>query len=181
MVSEGTCYGRTDLAPDPLALRQWWHDVSEALPKHTIIVSSPLQRCLLASRGLSAHGFSTPLIDERIAEFDFGFWEGKAWSHIDGQELRSWREQRLIYQVPGGESVNDLGNRTVSALTHWQSQAKADSSRPLALVTHAGVMQVLQAHVNDGDFRHWATRMKNTPAGAKPAAPLPYGAILKLA
>jgi alpha-ribazole phosphatase len=150
MVSEGTCYGRTDLAPDPLAMRQLLHKAKHFLPENTVLVSSPLQRCYQAAHGMQVQGLTLAATDERLAEFDFGHWEGLAWNRIDEQQLRQWHEQRVSYQVPGGESVEMLGMRACQALMHWHSTLAAG---PIAFVTHAGVMQVLLAHCQLGDFR----------------------------
>ncbi len=150
MVSEGICYGQTDLAPDPLALEQLLHKIQREVPLHTKLVSSPLQRCLLASERLPALGFQAPQVDPRIAEFHFGEWEGRAWSQIQAHEREQWAKERISYQVPGGESVEQLGRRACAALVHW-SQTHSDT--PLGFVTHAGVIQVLLAHIREGDFR----------------------------
>jgi alpha-ribazole phosphatase len=150
MVSEGICYGQTDLAPDPLALTHLLHKIQREVPADTKFVSSPLQRCLLTAQALPRLGFSQAQIDQRIAEFHFGLWEGRAWAHIDPQEREQWAKERITYQVPGGESVEQLGLRACEALAHWSASSTDDN---LAFLTHAGVIQVLLAHIREGNFR----------------------------
>ncbi len=150
MVSEGICYGQTDLAPDPLALEQLLHKIHREVPSNTKFVSSPLQRCLLPALRLPTLGFAPAQIDKRIAEFHFGDWEGRAWSQIHPHEREQWAKERITYQVPGGESVEQLGLRACEALAHW---AESNIEQNLAFVTHAGVIQVLLAHIREGDFR----------------------------
>jgi alpha-ribazole phosphatase len=165
MVSEGICYGQTDLAPDPLALEQLLHKIQREIPSKATIVSSPLQRCLLPAQRLPSMGFAQAQIDKRIAEFHFGHWEGRAWSHIHPQEREQWAKDRITYQVPGGESVEQLGLRACEALAHW---SETSTEQHLAFVTHAGVIQVLLAHIREGDFR----QMRN--------GKIEYGSITRL-
>lgn len=145
------CYGATDLdlADD--------FDVSAAsilseLPSIGEIVSSPLRRCrLLAAR--IARARNAPMrVDERIAEMNFGAWEGQRWDAIPRAELDAWAADFLNARPHGGESVASLRDRVQDALRDTPS----DDPPPL-WVTHAGVVRAVCAV--GGLAEGWETRL----------------------
>ncbi len=138
-VAEGTCYGRTDLDlpadfPDHAAA------AIAALPPVSRIVSSPLSRCLrLAEAVASARGLDLS-VDPRLAEMDFGAWEGLPWSAIPRDEVDAWAADFHGARPHGGESVADLAARVRAAL------AGTTPRRPPVLwVAHSGVARAAAA------------------------------------
>ncbi|MEO0548311.1 MAG: alpha-ribazole phosphatase [Pseudomonadota bacterium] len=135
-VAEGICYGQTDL---PLA-DHYESEVQvalEALPDFNAIITSPLTRCKTLAEFI---GLQTGLAvnpDTRLMEMDFGTWEGVAWDDIPRSEIDAWAEDFLHARPHGGESVAMLRDRSVKALTNWQTRYE----RPL-IVTHSGVIKV---------------------------------------
>ncbi len=134
-VAAETCYGRLDVPADPAAacaaaLRA---DLPPGLP----LWSSPLQRC----RELAAALHPAPAFDERLREMDFGAWEGRRWADIPRAELDAWAADIAGYAPPGGESPARLQQR-VLAFVATLTVAEA------VLVTHAGVIRSLYAHVH---------------------------------
>jgi alpha-ribazole phosphatase len=137
--AEGMCYGRSDL---PLAAgfdKETARLVRE-LPPFTHILSSPLSRCLLLAQAL-AKARACPLrIDPRLAEMDFGRWEGMRWDAIARSELDAWAADLTGARPHGGETVAELAARVRAALTDALS-----GPQPVLVVCHAGVIKAALA------------------------------------
>jgi len=144
LVEPGICYGRLDVAgehPEVAAAR-----LLRELPAGLRVYSSPLRRC----RELAEHLQPQPIIDARLAEMDFGDWEGRAWDDIPRAELDAWAADVAGYAPPGGESPRQLQRRALAFVTGLQEQEAV-------LVTHAGVIRVLMAHWRDLPPEVWST------------------------
>lgn len=146
-VADGTCYGRTDVAPqaDHLretvdALRARWRGAGRAAPAG--VFSSPLQRCALVANALAGDAWPQPRFDPRIAELDFGRWEGRPWAQLPREELDAWRADITGVAPPGGESLAALARRA-SAFVSDALPATADPDAEFVVVTHVGVIQTL--------------------------------------
>lgn len=134
-VAPDVCYGATDVPAEPAApfAAALYADLPPDLP----LWSSPLQRC----RALAAALHPAPIFDERLREMDFGAWENRRWADIPRAELDAWAADVDGYVPPGGESARQLQRR---ALDFVASLSVAEA----VLVTHAGVIRSLVAHVN---------------------------------
>ena len=137
LVAPGVCYGRTDLAADAAQTLATAQEFAQVLPRGSTVVSSPLRRCAALARELLAlrDDFSLSF-DERIAEFDFGAWEGMRWDEIPRQELDAWRDDFADYAPGGGESVRTFMQRVRAA---YDSRG-----RQTVWITHAGVMRAAE-------------------------------------
>jgi len=142
LVAAGICYGRLDIpaenaTAEAARLRSW---LLSGLP----VWSSPLLRC----RVLADELHPQPRIDERLAEMDFGAWEGRPWDTIPRAELDAWAADVGGYAPPGGESPRELQRRALDFV--------AGLNVPEAIiVTHAGVIRVLLAHWRDLSPAEW--------------------------
>lgn len=149
---EGLCYGRTDLAlgPDFAAAAE---AVLAGLPAVATIRSSPLSRCRrLAERVATARGL--PLeIDPRLAEFDFGAWEGRPWADLPRAELDAWAADFHNARPHGGETVAELAARVRAAL----DDATPGATPGALWVSHAGVARAAAALT--GRAEGWATQL----------------------
>lgn len=132
-VAPGICYGRLDLAAvDAEAAAR---ALRAALPPGLPLWSSPLRRC----RELAVCLHPQPRFDERLAEMDFGAWEGQSWDAIPRAELDAWAADVAGYAPPGGESPLALQRRALAFV--------AGLAVPEAVVvTHAGVIRTLVAY-----------------------------------
>jgi alpha-ribazole phosphatase len=138
---EATCYGATDVRvssrdAEAIAIR-----VSATIPDGTRIVTSPLVRCdALARKIFERVAGSSLQQDARLAEMDFGRWEGLAWCDIERDQLDAWAADPMHYNGHGGESVAQLQTRVRAAfLEHTQSAGEL----PSLLVTHNGPIRCL--------------------------------------
>lgn len=139
-VAPGTCYGQLDvpaLAPDTLAVARAFdeHTAAQAL---TQVVSSPLVRCTaLAQAWCDLKPGRIWQVDARLAELDFGAWEGRAWAAIEPGAISAWADN-FTDARPGasGESVREFMARVGAALHDWHHRGQ-----DTLWVTHAGVMR----------------------------------------
>ncbi|MEM7741360.1 MAG: alpha-ribazole phosphatase [Pseudomonadota bacterium] len=142
LVAEGTCYGRTDLDVAS-SFEQEASAVSLALPSFVRIVTSPLQRCRKLAAFLNRSKNLPLTIEPRLAEMDFGRWEGVLWSEIPRGELDRWAADFLHACPHDGESVATLRLRTQQALREVNTVGEHT-----LVVTHSGV---IRAALSTGD------------------------------
>ena len=135
MVAPGICYGRLDLAADPQDTARAAAALADALPPACRVSTSPLRRCLElagALERLRPDLIATP--DPRLAEMDFGTWEGRAWADLGAETLDAWTADFAGHAPGGGETVTAFMARVRSALA---DTAAGDT----AWLTHAGVIR----------------------------------------
>jgi alpha-ribazole phosphatase len=141
VVDEGVCYGATDLQADPQETLQAAAALAAVLPEGIAVLSSPLQRCVQLAQALGLP-YRT---DARLAEMDFGCWEGTRWTDIGQDDYRRWTEDFAGYRFGGKESVSQLMAR-VGAAFEEARQAGDD----VLWVTHAGVIRAARLFSQGG-------------------------------
>lgn len=132
--AEGRCIGRTDLGVDRRKSKRLAHRIrAQARRRATprLVLTSPLRRSADVGRWLEAWGW-THRIDPRLAELDFGDWDGRTWSEIAPDELEAWTSSFAAYRPGGGESVGML----IERCRNFVAEQAPESS--LCVVTHAG-------------------------------------------
>jgi len=75
-------------------------------------------------------------VDKRLAEMDFGEWEGIPWVDIPRLQLDEWAEDFMYARPHGGENVATLLARTNAAIDDYRRLGKST-----IIVTHAGVIR----------------------------------------
>ena len=144
LIKPGVCYGRLDVDCDdplPVAARL-------QLPPATTIISSPLRRARRLAEALDP----CARLDARLAEIDFGDWEGRRWDDIDRNAIDDWAADVLNFTPPGGESVADLQRRVIE----FAGEIKvAFSGTSVALISHAGVIRALLGHWRGLPVAEW--------------------------
>ena len=88
----GLCYGASDLPCVIGRTEAVAATIAPLLPVDIAVHSSPLQRCamLAGAIALQRPDLSPPSIDPRLAEMDFGAWEGQPWDAIARSEFDAW-------------------------------------------------------------------------------------------
>ncbi len=153
LVPPGTCYGRLDVPADAADTAAAAQALARALPTGIPVRHSPLQRCEQLAQALQALRPDLPLsADHRLAEFDFGAWEGQRWDMIAAADYDDWTDRFAHYRPGGGENLDAMLQRVQAALQHAR-HAGPDQ----AWITHAGVARCV----------HW---LQATPPGALPTA-----------
>lgn len=138
LVAPGVCYGATDMPADADATAQAAQTLVSKLPLHLLTSCSPLQRCEQMAKAISAlRPDLTSKTEPRIAEMNFGQWEGQLWSAIPKAEIDAWTADFADLRVgQNGESVRSFIQRVDEALSQWRA-----SGQDALWVTHAGVVR----------------------------------------
>jgi alpha-ribazole phosphatase len=145
-VGSGICYGQSDVG-----LAESFSDEFQriqthlpTLPDNTVIISSPLQRCLQLAHKLNDRHF--PLMTEqRIIELSFGDWEMQKWEEIDQTLLNTWMAGYVDIAPPNGESFQTLFNR---CQVFWD-EILTQPYHTLIVITHLGVIRASLAYILD--------------------------------
>ncbi len=124
------------------------------------IFSSPSLRCTRL-----AASFMQPYhIDSRLAELDFGVWEGRSWDSLEPEGLQYWMDNYVSRPVPGGESYLDLSSRVLGLIAF----IKEKSLEKVILITHSGpVRAILACFLEISLYNSFEL-------------PVPYGAVFRL-
>ncbi|AEG92740.1 histidine phosphatase family protein [Ramlibacter tataouinensis] len=137
IVQEGICYGATDLPADPQATLEAARALAAALPTGLAVRCSPLRRCLQLAQAL--HALRPDLAhetDARLAEMDFGTWEGQRWDAIGRTAFEAWMADFARHRCGGGESVAVLMARVGQAMAEVRA-----GHRDVLWISHAGVVR----------------------------------------
>ena len=137
----GLCYGRTDLTCYVEATQAVAAEIAPLLPADIAIYTSPLQRCAMLARAIADErpSLSPATIDPRLAEMDFGAWEGQPWDRIARADFDAWMADFTDARAgTHGESTRLFIARVGEAWDAWRA-----SGRDALWVTHAGVIRAV--------------------------------------
>ncbi len=132
-MSEGLCYGQTDLSYEWEPFHTWQNTLSRPGPNR--VYSSPLKRC----HDLALKAQIGPIcVDTRLLELNFGLWENRLWTELPREDTERWTRDCLRQSPPGGESLQDLSTRVRSFILDL---SQGDETH--IVFTHAGVIRLL--------------------------------------
>lgn len=143
--AEGRLQGRTDV---PLSPEGRCALAGFRLPAPFAgwpMIASPLRRAAETAASL-AEGRPVP-VDARLAEMDFGRWEGLTVAALEAEP--GWRPIEAWgwdFRAPGGESPREMAARVRPLL------AELAALGPRLLVTHRGLMRCLLAQASGWDY-----------------------------
>lgn len=141
-LAPGLCYGASDIAAEPHGTAECARRLASILPPLTPLRCSPLQRCRSLAQALAARRPDlVATTDPRLAEMDFGAWEGEPWKRIGQRAVDAWMDDFLHHRPGGGESVDEFMQRVALALQDCRREGAAD----VAWITHAGVIKAVRA------------------------------------
>jgi broad specificity phosphatase PhoE len=129
------------------------------------IVSSPLVRARQTAEIVA--GGRTIDIDARLAEMDYGRWEGMTYEQIeelDAEGRRRWEEDPATRACPSGESGNDVARRVRAFLEelledHVVRHGSSDATEwPVLAVAHSSTNRILMCVALDLPVREFRQR-----------------------
>jgi len=170
-IAPGICYGQLDVPAQAAATQAAARALAQALPSRVAaLCHSPLQRCELLALALQALRPDLAARPEpRIAEVDFGTWEGRAWDAIDRTELDDWAAHLATHAPGGGEPLAAMLARVADAQDEARRLSAAGGGGDVVWITHAGVARCVAWLRSEG--RH------GRPHAARWPVPAPgYGA-----
>ena len=104
------------------------------------VFSSPLQRAQVTAELVSQR---QPQQDPRLAELDFGVWEGLRWQEVHDRwpdEMAAWGQDWVNIAPPEGESFLQLAERA----NHWLTETLADChGQSMLACAHAGTIRAI--------------------------------------
>lgn len=140
---EGLCYGRHDVGWGTGAEGQVAAALA-AIGEVPAIWTSPLGRCRRVASRFAASVGCEPIADVRLAEYDFGRWEGRLWSDIPRAESEAWTSDIQNAAPPGGERFTDLIARVRAALAEIPDGG--------LVITHAGPIRAARMILTGASF-----------------------------
>jgi broad specificity phosphatase PhoE len=102
--------------------------------------SSPLRRAHETASIAGAALDLQPRLDRRLMEVDVGVWAGRSYDELEGTEpeaYAAWRAGSPAFRFPGGESLQEQGERVAEALAEIAGSARL----PVLVVCHGGVIR----------------------------------------
>jgi len=163
----GLCYGATDLEAHADATQAAARRIAPLLPADVQLCSSPLRRCAALAEAIATLRPDLSVRrDARLAEMDFGAWEGRPWADIPREDFDAWTADFVDLRAgTRGESVRAFMSRVAEAHDEWLAQP-----RDTLWVTHAGVLRAVSL----------LRRGIRCPAAAAdwPSGELPFGGWL---
>lgn len=149
-VPVGTCYGRLDVPADESLTQRaaealglaWTTPGTPHAP--ALAWHSPARRTADLARAATLQGLPETRPDARLAEMDFGIWEGQRWDDIPRGELDNWNADFHHHRPGNGENVAELLERVRAALLACRQQALAEGMPRAVWFTHAGVIRAVE-------------------------------------
>jgi len=156
----GLCIGRTESTVDPRRAKRLAHRLRararrDGLPP--VVRTSPRERCAAVGRWLRRWGWSWH-IDERLAEIDFGAWDGRPWHDIPKHEIDAWMVDFVHHRPGGGEALASLLQRVRAVL---------DEAPAAIIVTHGGWLSAARWLRDHGAATPGASTWPPAPACAR--------------
>jgi broad specificity phosphatase PhoE len=154
--AEGRFSGQVDT---PLTARGKWqalvlghHLAATALDA---VVASNLWRARATARAIVAHHGVPVAIDPSLRERSFGAWEGATFAEVrarNAELAEQWQANPLTTIPPGGESIQQVYARVVTAFDSWRRRFPAQT---IVWVTHSGVIEVVLCYLLRLDLSRW--------------------------
>jgi alpha-ribazole phosphatase len=147
LIGAGVCYGVLDVAADVALTTAAAQSLAAQLPQNTVCRISPLRRCqqlaaVLAKLRPDLSINSSTCTDVRLAEMDFGHFEGQPWATIPKTAVDAWTADFGNHRFGGKESANEVMQRVKAAL----DDSLALNANDVVWITHAGVIRAASLH-----------------------------------
>lgn len=134
---------------DPLS-DSGWQQMRDAVGDYAdwdVIVTSPLTRCRAFAEALAARHGQPVEVEDRLKEVGFGRWEGRTPEQIqqdNAEEYAAFYADPVNRRPPGAEPLDAFIERVSTA---YDELAQRHAGKRVLIVSHAGVMRAVIAHV----------------------------------
>jgi alpha-ribazole phosphatase len=105
--------------------------------------TSDLSRCMEGADILCADRDIRPVTMPEFRELSFGEWEGLTWTELEEKFPNQWQARMndfVGYRAPGGESLLDLRDRVIPAIT---GIVECHRGEEVFVVAHGGVNRIV--------------------------------------
>ena len=118
------------------------------------IYTSPLDRCLQTARAVQRQLGVEPVPMDNLVEYELGEWEGLAFDFLAQQhDFYERTRADLNFSPPGGESLQAVSDRIVSALRSIHD--RHDDDEQVLIVGHGAALAVAMSTILNNDPRSW--------------------------
>ena len=138
---QGRCIGQTVIETTMPVVEAAGLVLAEAPVRPTYLYSSDLPRCAELAEEIGKLWNCPVSFTPEIREMNFGDWEGRLYDELsleDGERWQYWCDNWQTQAPPNGESLEQFTQRVKG----WLTQQRFEETT--LLVTHAGVLRVLQ-------------------------------------
>jgi len=146
--AENRLCGRTDVPLSETGRRQAKRLAERLKPiPFEALYSSPLERALETAQLISESVGLQPALDPKLAELDYGQWEGRTFEEImasDPKAYHDWDADPGQFAPPGGESGLEAQQRVVS---FFDLLAAKHPQGHVVVVFHKTVCRLMICHV----------------------------------
>ncbi len=119
----------------------------------THIVSSPERRALETAAAIARATSCKIEVSYALDEIDYGSWTGRTFADLERDaSYREWIIARATAHPPGGETMQDVQDRIVHALTCF---AKRQPSGRAAMITHAEPIRAAELFCRGLGLNRW--------------------------
>ncbi len=128
-------------------------------PAAELVFSSPMKRCMQTA-GILYPGME-PYVLEDFRECDFGEFENKNYKELSGNPAyQAWIDSGGTMAFPGGESREQVTERTVRAFRQMLEVCRERQATQAALVAHGGtIMTVMEQFARPKrDYYDWQVK-----------------------
>jgi len=162
ITSRDVLAGRTNFSLSDKGWEQMTHSLLEM--KADTCISSPLKRCKVFAEEFSRKHSIPFIVENRIQEMNFGSWDGKSYEELwrlPKPNIGDFWQQPFAHTPPEGESFSKFAERITS---WWLKLLNTQEQKDVLIVTHAGVIKCILAHVlsvesNQEQFTKLATSL----------------------
>jgi alpha-ribazole phosphatase len=149
---QGRIYGNRDVACD-CSDEAVFRALAGRLPAAAVWIVTPLGRTRATAEAIARHHAAAPAdypadyeIEARLAEQDFGNWQGLTHDELARQRSGAWHRFWLAPAAevpPGGESFAALSARVAEAIAE---RTRRHAGRDIVCVSHGGPIRAALAH-----------------------------------
>jgi len=112
---------------------------SRVYPRVSAVYVSPMTRCVQTAALI--YPDLTPIVVDDFRECDFGAFEGKNYSELNGrQDYQAWIDSGGEAAFPGGESRQQFASRCVSTFSKLNLLSQ---SKDAAVIAHGGTLMAI--------------------------------------